>query len=96
MGIIHSETNNTQLKDIIVTDTAILRPTVLLRAMERPLAIVNQGSAQAEKCINCVMYELPEINHSAKDRRCVVLQTEIERIRKITDHSYSLVFLLKR
>ncbi len=40
------------------------------------------------KCINCVRYKKPEVNHSVNNQCCVVFQTEIERIRNMTDHGY--------
>ena len=41
-----------------------------------------------KKCINCVRYKKPVVNHSANDRCGPVQESEIERIRNSTDYGY--------
>ena len=41
-----------------------------------------------KKCINCVRFKKQNTDHSANNSCCIVLESEIDRIRNITDHGY--------
>lgn len=45
-------------------------------------------TSSVKKCINCMRYKKCDLNHSANGYGCSVLQSEIEKIRNITDHGY--------
>ena len=45
-------------------------------------------NSMERKCINCTRYKKQAVDHSANDYCCAVLESEIDRIRNITDHGY--------
>ena len=48
----------------------------------------NYCSVSVKKCLNCVRAGKSDINHSAGEICCPVLNAEIARLRNITDHGY--------
>lgn len=45
-------------------------------------------NSREKKCINCMRYKKQDVNQTANENGCAVLQSEIEKIRNITDHGY--------
>ena len=44
--------------------------------------------SNVKKCINCVRAGKRDVNHSANEMCCPILNTEIAKIRDRTDHGY--------
>ena len=49
---------------------------------------VSDCSSNVKKCINCERAGKRDVNHSANEMCCPILNTEIAKIRDRTDHGY--------